>query len=669
MAQPDAKFIISAENRASGVLKKVERDFGALSGTARSATSLMRASLAGLSIGYLVREFVQATDTFKRVDTQLRNATRSTLEFGEAQRRLFEIAQSTRQDYATLATTFAQISASAGTSIGTQDQQLRFFETVSKAITLSGSSAEAASAALMQFRQGLASGVLRGEELNSVMEQTPRLARAIAEGLGVSIGQLREMGKAGELTADRIVDAMSRAAESINREFENVVPTFDSSMTKMGNSIGRLFDAIEKGTGGPVLELVNLLNLAADGLDKLTNKIANVASTADRVGKLQGNIRAAETGTGVFAGLSQEERDAYLVQVRVEMAKLRAASQRQFREGENATVQVLRGQEQTRVERAAGAWSLLADRYATAGEKAAKTAAEIRKAGEAAGKSEAEIQRLIRQSRPAGAPNGDPLTDLLEDARARDKALVESLEQEERFREFLARLQQDIAEQERETIADETERNRERADAWRDILDPTRKYIQQLEEINRLTAIGANAGGLSERESAMARFLVGNEIDGLFAGTAEKIKETNNFARELGLTFTSAFEDAIVGGKGLRDVLSGIQQDIMRIVIRKSITEPIGNWIATAMGGLTMRADGGPISAGRPYLVGERGPEVIIPKVSGTVVPNHQLGGPNVVQQFTINGEMSRSQEARLAVMMRNVALATMADSRRRVMA
>lgn len=652
-------------------LKRVEdmvgKTSGAISGL-NSTVGVLKAGLAGLGVGLsaglLAKSFIAAADTFARVDTQLKNATSSTLEFSEAQRRLFDIAQSTRQSYAQLATTYAQISSSAGASIGTQDQQLRFFETVSKAITLSGASAEAASAALMQFRQGLAAGALRGEELNSVMEQTPRLARAIAEGLGVSIGQLREMGKNGELTAEKIVGAMSNAASTIDREFSAVVPTFDSAMTKMGNSVGRLFKRIEDGTGGPVLELVNLLNWVAEKMDKRTRS----ESTSERVGRLQENMRQAETGTGAFAGMDQDSRNAYLADARKRLDALRVESQRLFRETENQTSQAAAGQERARIESAAKAWQTLVDRYASAGEKAAKAAVEIRKAGEAAGKSEADIQRLIAGAMPKGGGK-DALADLIRQAEQADKARMDMLREREGFEEFLGKVLFDDAERQRKAIEAETDANRQRADAWRDLLDPTRKYVEQLEEINRLTKVGRNAGGLSQQEGDLARFLVGNEIDGLFAGTDKKIDKTKDAARELGLTFQSAFEDAVVGGKSFRDVLKGIEQDILRIVIRKSVTEPIGNWIATAMGGLTRRADGGPISAGRPYLVGERGPEVIIPKVSGTVVPNHQLGGPNVVQQFTINGEMSRSQEARLAVMMRNVALATMADSRRRVMA
>lgn len=649
-------------------LKRVEDMVGKTSGSIaglNSTVGVLKAGLAGLgaglSVGLFAKAFINAADTFARVDTQLKNATTTTLEFAEAQRRLFDIAQSTRQSYANLATTYAQISASAGASIGTQDQQLRFFETVSKAITLSGASAEQANAALLQFRQGLAAGALRGEELNSVMEQTPRLARAIAEGLGVSIGQLREMGKAGELTAERIVGAMSNAAGTIDREFNAVVPTFDSAMTKMGNSVGRLFKRIEDGTGGPVLELVNLLNWAADKLDRLTRS----ESLSERVSKLQENMRQAETGTGAFVGMDQDSRNAYLADARRRLDALRVESQRQFRETENQTSQAAAGQERARIEAAAKAWQTLVDRYASAGEKAAKAAAEIRKAGEAAGKSEADIQKLIAGAMPKGAGK-DALSDLIKEAEQADKARMDMLREREAFEEFLGKVLYDDAERQRKAIADETEANRNRADAWRDLMDPARKYAQQLEEINRLTVVGKNAGGLSEQESAMARFLVGNEIDGLFAGTPEKIKETTDAARELGLTFQSAFEDAIIGGKSFQEVLAAIGQDIARIFIRKSITEPFVSWMMGSLGLSGARASGGPVSAGGTYLVGEKGPELLhMGNQSGSITPNSRIGGKSVTisQSFTFNGNASRQESLAIAKATREATLAAMREA------
>ena len=103
-------------------------------------------------------------------------------------------------------------------------------------------------------------------------------------------------------------------------------------------------------------------------------------------------------------------------------------------------------------------------------------------------------------------------------------------------------------------------------------------------------------------------------------------------ARELGMTFSSAFEDAVIGGNKLRDVFSGLLQDIARIVLRRTVTNPLAEAISgfdwgSLFGGIGARANGGPVTAGAPYVVGERGPELFVPSTAGKVLPNHLLRG------------------------------------------
>ncbi|MES2910628.1 MAG: hypothetical protein V4718_04530 [Pseudomonadota bacterium] len=172
------------------------------------------------------------------------------------------------------------------------------------------------------------------------------------------------------------------------------------------------------------------------------------------------------------------------------------------------------------------------------------------------------------------------------------------------------------------------------------LLDATASSkLQKDREDARLLTEEFEAGRLTEEkylEALTARFdLVG-----------EKINETNTFAKDLGLTFTSAFEDAVSAGKSFGDVLKGLGADLLRLGTRKFVTEPFGNAIDGALknalsmssGGFDysqaaaagvdfmFRAAGGPVSAGSPYIVGERGPELMVPSQSGTVVPNHALG-------------------------------------------
>ena len=137
-----------------------------------------------------------------------------------------------------------------------------------------------------------------------------------------------------------------------------------------------------------------------------------------------------------------------------------------------------------------------------------------------------------------------------------------------------------------------------------------------------------------------------------------KTQRTDRVTRRLQMTFSSAFEDAIIAGEGLRSVLRGIAQDIARIMIRQSVTEPAGQALAGAFAGafgggsIEARADGGPVRQGSSYLVGERGPEVFSPGRSGTITPNEAISGggsTTVNNNFTISADgADPTQVARL---------------------
>lgn len=114
---------------------------------------------------------------------------------------------------------------------------------------------------------------------------------------------------------------------------------------------------------------------------------------------------------------------------------------------------------------------------------------------------------------------------------------------------------------------------------------------------------------------------------------ADSAKKVADFGASMGFSLTSAFEDAIIAGKKFSDVLRSLGQDIARMIIRESVTAPLGKAIGGALGGIFggifggARAEGGPVSGGSAYLVGERGPELFVPGMSGGIVPNHAIAG------------------------------------------
>lgn len=184
----------------------------------------------------------------------------------------------------------------------------------------------------------------------------------------------------------------------------------------------------------------------------------------------------------------------------------------------------------------------------------------------------------------------------------------------------------------------------EQAERLRDMIDPTRAYYREIDKIRELL----ESGKITQVEANAATAVIYGKIDQILTTVPDKAREAEDAAKQLGLTFSSAFEDAIVGGESLRDVLDGLGKDVLRIFIRQQFTQPLAGAISKGVSGLFggetlfdslfggKRELGGPVSAGVPYLVGERGRELFIPDSAGRVVANDKLGGAgvNIVNQF-----------------------------------
>jgi len=170
------------------------------------------------------------------------------------------------------------------------------------------------------------------------------------------------------------------------------------------------------------------------------------------------------------------------------------------------------------------------------------------------------------------------------------------------------------------------------AEAIRDLVDPVRALYRELDRVRELTA----AGILPEDVGNARQAQILSKVDGVISPVPDKIKETDDAARQLGLTFSSAFEDAVIGGKQARDVVQGLGQDITRIFLRKAVIEPLAGLATNAFKGLLGFAEGGSPPVGVPSIVGERGPELFVPRSAGTIVPNGKFGGGSVVIQQSI---------------------------------
>lgn len=233
---------------------------------ADSLISTVSGLAAPLAAAFSAAKIAAAAEQYANLTNRLRLVTEGADQLAYAQQSVYEIAQNSRQPLETTAQVYQRI-AQNGKQLGlSMSEVASVTETVAKAVSISGSTAQAADAAMVQFGQALASGTLRGEELSSIMEQTPALAQAIARGLGVTIGQLRALGAEGKLTSEAVVTALQNQKDQVDQLSASLNMTVSQAMTAFNNSLVATVGRLDEATGAS---------------RALANGIASLASAMD----------------------------------------------------------------------------------------------------------------------------------------------------------------------------------------------------------------------------------------------------------------------------------------------------------------------------------------------------------------------------------------------------
>ncbi|MFX5827176.1 tape measure protein [Acinetobacter baumannii] len=277
MAQESRLVIVidakNAERNARNLgneLDSIERK-GDFATKSMDALSVATRQLAGYMAGLVtVSAAISKMDTYTGLQNRLKLVTNNQVELNKATEDTFRIAQKTYSAWDSVLQVYQRFSDNAKTLNLTMDDTARLTETVSKAVAISGASAQAADAALVQFGQALASGTLRGEELNSVMEQTPALAKAIAQGMGITVGELRSVAAEGKITSQEIVKALRNVEKDVDALFAKTDITIGQSLTLLNNEITKFVGESGKGSGAAQVLAGNIQTLAGN-LDVLTS--------------------------------------------------------------------------------------------------------------------------------------------------------------------------------------------------------------------------------------------------------------------------------------------------------------------------------------------------------------------------------------------------------------
>lgn len=313
LAQRNGEQLRITLNNLNVVGDQTTRSMNGAGNAARAAGS----AFAALGAGQVAREVIRLTDAFKSMQGSLALVSASTGAASQAFSELLGMANNTGSSLESTVALYTRL-ANATKGVGySQEQLLNVTDAINKAFVVSGATAQEASNAAIQLSQGLAAGALRGEELNSVMEQGPRITRALADYLGVTNGQIRAMAVEGKITAEVVTNALLRSLSSLNEELDRMPRRFEQASTALKNNflaaVGQVdidplissVDALATSLADP--KVIDGIQRVASGIGSLVavggSGLKAVASNVDVLMAITGAY-AAKLGVGLVSSLA-----------------------------------------------------------------------------------------------------------------------------------------------------------------------------------------------------------------------------------------------------------------------------------------------------------------------------------------------------------------------------
>lgn len=318
----------NAEKNANSLnkeLQSIEKN-GDFASKSMDSMSVATRQLAGYMAGIVtVGTAINKMDLYTNLNNRLKLVTTNQTELNTALNDTFAIAQKSYQAWDSVVQVYQRFSDNAKTLGINMQQTAQLTETVSKAVAISGASTQAAEAALTQFGQALASGTLRGEELNSILEQTPALAKAIAQGMGITVGQLRSVAAEGKITGDVLVKALTKSKQSVDELFNRTDITIGQSITLLSNEVTKFTGEAGKASGAASF-MADAIKTLSQNLDLIAN-ITIVGGVA-----LLTKAIATQTATlyaSIGATIKKREADAAAIQSQIQLAGIELQRTRQ----------------------------------------------------------------------------------------------------------------------------------------------------------------------------------------------------------------------------------------------------------------------------------------------------------------------------------------------------
>lgn len=265
-------------DRASAAVDHVNSKFTATESSAGRLTS----RLTGLAAAFLsiqtIKKGMEISDTYTNISSKLSLITSNAAQLKSLQNDIFAAADRARGSYTDMADTVARLGITAGSKFGSNQNIVKFAETMQKMFRVGGASTAEQSAAMLQITQAIGSGKLQGDEFRSIMENAPMAAQAIAKYLGTSTDKLKELSTDGKLTSDVIINGVLSASKSVDQQVSKMSYTWGDYWNKIKNGAYQAFSGVfnseNKLLASPKFKKV------VDGIIDSFNTLANVANQA-----------------------------------------------------------------------------------------------------------------------------------------------------------------------------------------------------------------------------------------------------------------------------------------------------------------------------------------------------------------------------------------------------
>ena len=330
--------------QAMGV--SAERMESRVSASGRRMSLGLNQAIAAIAVGAVVKETQVLADTWTQTGNKLAAAGVQTESLGARQKQLLDVARETRSEYGQTADIYARVTRSTQELNATDYQRLRVTELINKATKAGGATTAEQISTITQLGQALASGNLQGDELRSIRENSPLIAKAIATEFGVTIGELKKLGAEGELTSDRIFSAILKAGGAIDTQFAKTEATIGESFTYLKNEAIEFLGAFDDAVGGST-GIASFTQKVAEDFDLLAQAVIVSAALVGGalIGRITVPMQQVAVSNAKFVGALLQGRTSLQLEAEAARANARQMNYKAQADRDAARVSVVATQE------------------------------------------------------------------------------------------------------------------------------------------------------------------------------------------------------------------------------------------------------------------------------------------------------------------------------------